>query len=75
MAMVLRKSKFSRGQREAMRAFAGSLGRTMSNKGRQVEINGFCERIGVSRILFKTWLNNNKKFYRAASNSRSTKSV
>ncbi|XP_022735646.1 zinc-finger homeodomain protein 14-like [Durio zibethinus] len=58
-----RKSKFSRGQREAMRTFADSLGWTMRNKGRQAEINRFCERIGVSRLLFKNWLNNNKKFY------------
>lgn len=58
-----RKSKFSRGQKEAMRAFADSLGWSMRNRGREEEINRFCERIDVSRFVFKTWMNNNKKFY------------
>ncbi|XWS64032.1 hypothetical protein CRYUN_Cryun06bG0152200 [Craigia yunnanensis] len=76
-----RKSKFTSGQREAMRAFADSLGWTMRNKGREAEINRFCERIGVSRLLFKTWLNNNKKFYfngtatTSGANSSCTKAV
>ncbi|XVE85556.1 hypothetical protein DITRI_Ditri17bG0099700 [Diplodiscus trichospermus] len=65
----LRKSKFSKGQREAMREFAESLGWTMRNKGFQAEINRFCERIGVSRLVFKTWLNNNKKFYSNGGNA------
>ncbi|KAE8683001.1 Detected protein of unknown function [Hibiscus syriacus] len=58
-----RKSKFSPEQKEAMREFAESLGWSMRNKSRHEEINGFCERIGVSRLTFKTWLNNNKKCY------------
>ncbi|XWS34377.1 hypothetical protein CRYUN_Cryun21dG0033700 [Craigia yunnanensis] len=76
-----RKSKFSRGQRAAMRAFSDSVGWTMRNKGRQAEINIFCERIGVSRLIFKTWLNNNKKFYfngtasTSGATSSSTKAV
>ncbi|GMI87479.1 homeobox protein 32, ZINC FINGER HOMEODOMAIN 14 [Hibiscus trionum] len=58
-----RKTKFSVGQREAMREFAESLGWSMRNKGRHEEVDRFCERIGVSRLIFKTWLNNNKKCY------------
>ncbi|MBA0823661.1 hypothetical protein Goarm_020379 [Gossypium armourianum] len=61
--MKQRKSKFSMGQREAMREFGEGLGWSMRNKDRQEEINRFCERIGVSRIIFKTWLNNRKKCY------------
>ncbi|KAK8314373.1 hypothetical protein V6Z11_D01G166600 [Gossypium hirsutum] len=55
--------KFSMGQREAMREFGEGLGWSMRNKDRQEEINRFCERTGVSRIIFKTWLNNRKKCY------------
>ncbi|OMO72554.1 hypothetical protein COLO4_27576 [Corchorus olitorius] len=58
-----RKSKFSKKQKEAMREFAESLGWSMRNKGRGDEINRFCEKIGVNRLLFKTWLNNNKRVY------------
>ncbi|TYI97778.1 hypothetical protein E1A91_D01G167000v1 [Gossypium mustelinum] len=61
--MKQRKSKFSMGQREAMREFGEGLGWSMRNKDRQEEINRFCERTGVSRIIFKTWLNNRKKCY------------
>ncbi|XP_007045440.2 PREDICTED: zinc-finger homeodomain protein 14 [Theobroma cacao] len=76
-----RKSKFTGGQREAMRALAETLGWTMRNKGRQTEINRFCGRIGVSRLHFKTWLNNNKKLYfkgtasMSGANSSSSKAV
>ncbi|KAK8522795.1 hypothetical protein V6N13_115747 [Hibiscus sabdariffa] len=58
-----RKTKFSTGQREAMREFAESLGWSMRNKSRDAEVDGFCERIGVSKLTFKTWLNNNRKCY------------
>ncbi|PPD94650.1 hypothetical protein GOBAR_DD08328 [Gossypium barbadense] len=61
--MKQRKSKFSMGQREAMREFGEGLGWSMRNKDRQEEINRFCERTGVSRVIFKTWLNNRKKCY------------
>ncbi|CAH8382340.1 unnamed protein product [Eruca vesicaria subsp. sativa] len=59
-----RKSKFTAEQREAMRDYAAKLGWTLKDK-RAVseEISVFCDRIGVTRYLFKTWVNNNKKFY------------
>ncbi|KAE8719206.1 hypothetical protein F3Y22_tig00109972pilonHSYRG00251 [Hibiscus syriacus] len=51
------------GTERAMREFAESLGWCMRDKGRHDEINRFCERVSVSRLTFKTWLNNNKKCY------------
>ncbi|KAL1203619.1 Zinc-finger homeodomain protein 14 [Cardamine amara subsp. amara] len=59
-----RKSKFTVEQREAMRDYAAKLGWTLKDKrGVREEIRVFCEGIGVSRYHFKTWVNNNKKFY------------
>lgn len=59
-----RKSKFTAEQREAMRDYAAKLGWTLKDKRAvREEISVFCERIGVTRYLFKTWVNNNKKFY------------
>lgn len=59
-----RKSKFTAEQREAMRDYAAKLGWTLKDKRAiREEIRVFCEGIGVSRYLFKTWVNNNKKFY------------
>ncbi|CAF2115295.1 hypothetical protein Bca4012_096701 [Brassica carinata] len=59
-----RKSKFTAEQREAMRDYAAKLGWTLKDKRAvREEISIFCERIGVTRYLFKTWVNNNKKFY------------
>ncbi|KAG7597050.1 ZF-HD homeobox protein Cys/His-rich dimerization domain [Arabidopsis suecica] len=59
-----RKSKFTAEQREAMKEYAAKLGWTLKDKrALREEIRVFCEGIGVSRYLFKTWVNNNKKFY------------
>ncbi|ESQ35338.1 hypothetical protein EUTSA_v10008930mg [Eutrema salsugineum] len=59
-----RKSKFTAEQKEAMRDYAVKLGWTLKDKRAiREEIRVFCEGIGVSRYLFKTWVNNNKKFY------------
>ncbi|CAN8293470.1 unnamed protein product [Cochlearia groenlandica] len=59
-----RKSKFTAEQKEAMREYAVKLGWTLKDK-REIreEIRVFCDGIGVSRYHFKTWVNNNKKFY------------
>ncbi|XP_010554329.1 PREDICTED: zinc-finger homeodomain protein 14 [Tarenaya hassleriana] len=59
-----RKSKFTAEQREAMREYAERLGWTLRDKrSLRDEIKMFCDGIGVSRYLFKTWVNNNKRFY------------
>ncbi|CAN8312210.1 unnamed protein product [Cochlearia groenlandica] len=59
-----RKSKFTEEQREPMRDYAVKLGWTLKDKREiEEEIRVFCQGIGVSRFLFKTWVNNNKKFY------------
>ncbi|KAL9306155.1 Zinc-finger homeodomain protein 14 [Arabidopsis thaliana] len=59
-----RKSKFTAEQREAMKDYAAKLGWTLKDKrALREEIRVFCEGIGVTRYHFKTWVNNNKKFY------------
>ncbi|XP_010458980.1 PREDICTED: zinc-finger homeodomain protein 14 [Camelina sativa] len=58
------KSKFTAEQREAMKDFAAKIGWTLKDKRAiREEIRVFCQGIGVTRYHFKTWVNNNKKFY------------
>ena len=65
------RTMFTAKQKEMMRAFAESLGWTMTNKETEAEVKKFCEEVGVTRYIFRTWLNNNKKIYGAAGSSSS----
>ncbi|XP_043687727.1 zinc-finger homeodomain protein 1-like [Telopea speciosissima] len=53
------RTRFTDEQRQQMFAFSNSLGWRMRRE-RWDETNRFCEQIGVSRQVFKAWLNNNK---------------
>ncbi|KAA8532411.1 hypothetical protein F0562_032451 [Nyssa sinensis] len=55
------KKKYSNEELAKMRAFASSIGWTMTNKERDPEINRFCEKMGVARLAFRIWMNNNKR--------------
>ncbi|XP_021909779.1 zinc-finger homeodomain protein 14-like [Carica papaya] len=61
-----KRSKFSEEQKDSMREFAESLGWTLKDRSRSAEVGAFCEEIGISKFVFKTWVNNNKKFYGAS---------
>ncbi|XP_043710222.1 zinc-finger homeodomain protein 11-like [Telopea speciosissima] len=53
------RTKFTYEQKCWMFAFATSLGWTMQ-RNRWDEINQFCQKIGVSRHVFKVWIHNHK---------------
>ncbi|XP_043717956.1 zinc-finger homeodomain protein 5-like [Telopea speciosissima] len=53
------RARFTDEQRQQMFAYANRLGWRMRRE-RWDETNRFCEQIGVSRQVFKAWLNNKK---------------
>lgn len=57
------RTMFTAKQKEMMRAFSDSLGWTVARKDSRAEVNKFCQEVGVTRYVFRTWLNNNKKIY------------
>ncbi|KAI6677233.1 hypothetical protein NL676_038029 [Syzygium grande] len=64
------KSKFTKEQIEEMRAFAEKLGWSTRGRGLVPEISVFCANLGISKVVFTTWLYNNKKHYGCGSSSK-----
>ncbi|KAF8021188.1 hypothetical protein BT93_G1578 [Corymbia citriodora subsp. variegata] len=57
------KSKFTKEQVEQMRAFA-------EDRTHIPEISMFCANMGITKVVFTTWLYNNKKHYACGSSSK-----
>ncbi|KAF8009692.1 hypothetical protein BT93_J0624 [Corymbia citriodora subsp. variegata] len=68
------KSKFTKEQVEQMRAFAEQLGWSTRDRTRIPEISMFCANMGITKVVFTTWLYNNKKHYACGSSSKKNSS-
>ncbi|GMH06321.1 hypothetical protein Nepgr_008161 [Nepenthes gracilis] len=54
------RTKFSQEQKEKMTQFAEKLGWKIQNQD-QVEVQQFCDEVGVKKRVFKVWMHNNKQ--------------
>ncbi|XP_010068685.2 zinc-finger homeodomain protein 10 [Eucalyptus grandis] len=68
------KSRFTKEQVEQMRAFAENLGWSTRDRSRVPEIMVFCASMGITKVVFTTWLYNNKKHYGRGSSSKKNSS-
>lgn len=63
------RTVFTPEQKDMMKAFSDSLGWTVAKKDSREKVKKFCEEVGVSGYVFRTWLNNNKKILGAESSA------
>ncbi|XP_027361816.1 zinc-finger homeodomain protein 10-like [Abrus precatorius] len=60
------RTKFTQEQKDKMHSFSEKLGWRMQ-KGDEGLVQEFCNEIGVSRVVFKVWMHNNKNTFRKRS--------